>query len=157
MELSADLGAVLMRIAEKHKALVAQHPYQTFLRQGVNAEQLDCLLANPHLLDFQPAFYEGVQISTLWWGFEISFSGAFAQQFMQNQKRASEVACVIASTQPELAPIAGLIGAGVLSACQQLGAHQVTHGVHFTLTWEDIAKPSELASQLLPEATAKTG
>lgn len=157
MELSADLGAVLTRIAEKHKALVAEHPYQTFLRQGVNPEQLDCLLANPCLLNFQSAAYEGVQISTLWWGFEIRFSGAFAQQLALNQKRASEVACVIASSQPELAPIAGLIGAGVLSACQQLTAHQANSGVNFTLTWECIANPSELASRLLPEATAKTG
>lgn len=157
MELSADLGAVLMGIAEKHKALVAQHPFQTFLRQGVNPEQLDCLLANPCLLNFQPAFYEGVEISTLWWGFEISFSGAFTQQLIAQHKRASEVACIIASTQPELAPIAGLIGAGVLTACQRLNAAQAARGVSFTLSWEAIANPSELASQLSPDTPAKTG
>lgn len=157
MELSANLGAMLMGIAEKHKALVAQHPYQTFLRQGIDQNQLDCLLANPCLLDFQPAFYDGVQVSTLWWGFDICFSAAFTSQLIHNQKKASEVASIIAATQPELAPIAGLIGAGVLSACQKLTMHQMSAGVHFTLTWEAVANPSDIASQLLPQAEAKTG
>lgn len=157
MELSANLGAVLMGIAKQHKALVAQHPYQTFLRQGVDPQQLNCLLANPCLLDFQPAFYDGVQVSTLWWGFQISFSGAFTQQLQHKQKKASEVASIIASSQPELAPIAGLIGAAVLSACQQLSSNQAANGVHFSLSWEDIANPSELASHLIPATAAKTG
>lgn len=157
MELSANLGAVLMGIAKQHKALVAQHPYQTFLRQGADPQQLNCLLANPCLLDFQPAFYDGVQVSTLWWGFQISFSGAFSQQLQLKQKKASEVASIIASSQPELAPIAGLIGAAVLSACQQLSSNQAANGVHFSLSWEDIANPSELASHLIPATAAKTG
>ena len=157
MELSADLGAVLMSIAEQHKALVVQHPYQTFLRKGVNPQQLDCLLANPCLLDFQPAFYEGVQVSTFWWGFEICFSASFTQHLQRAQKKASEVASMIASTQPELAPIAGIIGAAVLRACQQLPPQQAASGVHFSLTWEAIAEPGELASHLIPETEAKTG
>lgn len=157
MEITADLGSMLMGIAEQNKALVAQHPYQTFLRQGVDPEQLDCLLANPVLLDFQPAHYEGVQVSTLWWGFDICLAQSFLQQLARHQKKASEVASIIAATQPELAPIAGIIGASVLSACQRLSAADMATGVHFPITWHMVANPYELASHLLPKAKAKTG
>ncbi|BCD99571.1 hypothetical protein [Marinagarivorans cellulosilyticus] len=152
MDATTTLGQDLTQIATENKDAVQKDPYNTFIKHGVPQDSLSQLLAPPQPSNALAASSSGVSVSAHWWGFELKFNESFTQGIITGTEGGSAIAGIIAAAQPELAPVAGIIGGAIALEGVAIKAVDKGKGVHFNLNWAEIAVPPSLPAALIPIA-----
>lgn len=115
-----------------------------------------------HGISFPPVFAEavpapgsaadsGLSAEVHWWGFYIILNESFTKMVVSGAEGASAIAGIIAAAQPELAPIAGIIGGIMALQGVVISAVDQGNGVYYMVTWPQ-AIPALLPTAMIPYA-----
>lgn len=142
----------LKGIAESNKSLAKSNPYKLFLDNGISKDDLDKFLTPESSKGKTVESDSGVSVDSHWWGFELKFNESYTQTIIAGTAGGTAIAAIIAGAQPELAPIAGIIGGSIALEGAVISGVDDGDGVHYDLNWVEIAEPATLAAALIPFA-----
>ncbi len=134
------------------QAKMVKNPYQTLISLGVPESVVAKSLAPPSaaMATASTSTVSGLSISSHWWGFQLVLSNQLCSDIEAGLEGSSAISAAIAVLQPELAPVAGIIAAGLVGMAAVIQLANQGNGVHFDLYWAEILFPPSLVASLIP-------
>jgi hypothetical protein len=139
------------------QAEMVKNPYQTLISLGVPESVVSKSLAPPRAsAAAATSSDDGISISSHWWGYQLVLSNQLCGDIEAGLAGSSAIAAAIAVVQPELAPVAGLIAAGLVGMGAVIQLANQGNGVHFDLYWAELLVPPTLVAALIPIPNKKS-
>lgn len=134
------------------QAQMVKNPYQTLISLGVPESVVSKSLAPPRASAAMAttSSVSGLSISSHWWGFQLVLSNQLCSDLEAGLEGSSAISAAIAVLQPELAPVAGIIAAGLVGMAAVIQLANQGNGVHFDLNWAEILFPPGLVAAMIP-------
>lgn len=140
------------------QAQMVKNPYKTLISLGVPESVVSKSLAPPQASAAMAttSSVAGLSISSHWWGFQLVLSNQLCSDLEAGLEGSSAISAAIAVLQPELAPVAGIIAAGLVGMAAVIQLANQGNGVHFDLNWAEILFPPGLVAAMIPIPNKKS-